>query len=695
MNDAFNYLHPALRYHVVNTLGWTGLRPTQIDAIYPIQDGENAILLAPTAGGKTEAVALPLLSRMAAQGWQGLSVLYVCPLRALLNNLEARLHRYAAFIGRRVGVWHGDVSPSVRRSILKEPPDLLLTTPESLEAIMISSRIDHAALLRDVHAVVVDELHAFASDDRGWHLLFLLERIERLAARHLQRVGLSATIGNPDELLSWLTRGRAGRIVGRSQHSKAGDVTTDYVASVPNAVKVLSRVFKGERRLVFADSRSRVEQVAAGLRSAGVRTFVSHASVSGDERRQAEAAFAAEDDCVIVATSTLELGLDVGDLDRVVQIGAPSRVGSFLQRMGRTGRRPDMRRNCLILATDEDELITALAVTDLWHEGFVERVLPPPRPTHLYAQQVMALILQERGIALSEVRKWLGSVANEVPEADRISVVQHMLEIGILSDDAGIIGIGPHGERAFGRRNFMGLVAAFAEPLLLTVDHAGMELGTIHPASLVGPSKVVSPVILLGGRSWKVTNVDWPHHRVSVVPVPGGGKSRWLGGVRMLSAKICRAAEKIIAGAEPRCLLSQRATNQLAELRERLTFVDGISLPIVADNQESVRIWSFGGGLASASIAEAARAKDLPTIAFDDFSLTVRASDIAQVAAVIGATDAGSAHPALPKDLSNELKFSLCLPTAISEAVLIARTSVPDDVADIVPRPRKTVRIPI
>ena len=165
-----------------------------------------------------------------------------------------------------------------------------------------------------------------------------------------------------------------------------------------NAVTVISRLHRGERRLVFADSRARVEELAAGLRQAGVSTFVSHASLSLDERRQAEAAFAEEPDCVIVATSTLELGIDVGDLDRVIQVGAPPSVASFLQRMGRTGRRPGTTRNCLFLATEDEELLTCLALASLWREGKVEAVLAPPKPAHIFAQQVMALALQLGGV---------------------------------------------------------------------------------------------------------------------------------------------------------------------------------------------------------------------------------------------------------------------------------------------------------
>ena len=138
--NPFESLHAALRYHIVNTLGWGDLRPTQTEAIAPIHGGEDVLLLAPTAGGKTEAAFLPLLSRAATESWTGLSVLYVCPLKALLNNLEPRLARYAGFLGRRVGVWHGDVGDSARKRMLADMPDVILTTPESIEAILISTR---------------------------------------------------------------------------------------------------------------------------------------------------------------------------------------------------------------------------------------------------------------------------------------------------------------------------------------------------------------------------------------------------------------------------------------------------------------------------------------------------------------------------------------------------------------------------
>lgn len=455
---------------------------------------------------------------------------------------------------------------------------------------------------------------------------------------------------------------------------------------------MLSRLHRGERRLIFADSRSRVEVIAGGLRAAGVRTFVSHASLSVDERRQAEAAFATEPNCAIVATSTLELGLDVGDLDRVVQVGAPPSVASFLQRMGRTGRRSGTTRNCLFLATNDAELLAALAITLLWSEGVVEPVTAPALPAHIYAQQVMALALQEGGITRPDLIAWLGDAADSVPVDVREAVLRHMFAMEILAEDSGVIGLGARGEREFGRRHFSDLVAAFSSPLLLAIHHGALELGTVHPASLARRPGEPASILMLGGRSWRVVDVDWPRRRASVVPAEGGGRSRWIGGGRLLPSSICRAEERVIAGAEPGCRLSRRAAERLSEIREGLEFVDGRSLPLVADGGE-VTAWLFAGGLVSASIARALTEGSISVAGWDDVSVTARIGDIETLSGAMGKVNTATARPALPDDLVTALKFGLCLPTDVAEAVIVARTSDPEEVAGAISRPQCRIRI--
>lgn len=244
--NAFEQLHPALQYHIVNSLGWSSLRPTQLEAIEPIQQGVHCLLLAPTAGGKTEAAIIPILSRMLSEEWTGVSVLYVCPIKALLNNLELRLTHYAGLVGRSVGVWHGDISQARKQKALKAPPDILLTTPESLEGMLISTRVERLAWFTNLRTVVVDELHAFAGDDRGWHLRSILSRLDRYMPKPLQRIGLSATVSNPTELLTWFAPYGERRVVGSASVSTDADVTIDYVGSLENAATVISRLHHGQ-----------------------------------------------------------------------------------------------------------------------------------------------------------------------------------------------------------------------------------------------------------------------------------------------------------------------------------------------------------------------------------------------------------------------------------------------------------------
>ena len=508
---AFDRLHPALQHHIVNSLGWRDLREVQSLSIEAYFSGANLVILAPTAGGKTESVFFPVISQMLDESWPGISILYVSPIKALLNNQQERLDKYMRLVGRTAALWHGDTPKGEKRRIISEQPDCLLTTPESLEVMLVSQKVDHHEFFMNVRVVVIDELHAFAGDDRGWHLLAVLARIGRIAERDIQRIGLSATVGNPKEMLEWLSSGseRPQQVVWpQSSESKQPDVQLDYVGSLANAAAVISKLHQGEKRLVFCDSRSRVEQLAVSLRQSDIDTFVSHSSLGIDERRQAEEAFAQRTNCVIVATSALELGLDVGDLDRVIQIDAPLNVSSFLQRMGRTGRREEMVRNCLFLATNDEGLLRGAALIELFRRGYVEPVQSPPCPYHILAQQLMALILQERGIGKSQWFPWVANVSSfaEMTPEHVNELVEFMITKGIIWSDDGILAFAPEGEATFGRRNFMDLLSVFTSPPLFNVMSGQKELGNVHESTFY--SREEGPTILvLAGRSWKTKHL--------------------------------------------------------------------------------------------------------------------------------------------------------------------------------------------
>ena len=662
----FDQLHPAMQYHVVNSLGWSTLRPTQLAAIAPIHAGTHCLLLAPTAGGKTEAAAIPMLSRMLREEWPAASVLYICPIKALLNNLEQRLSYYAGLVGRRVEVWHGDISQSRKQRALKDAPDILLTTPESVEAMLISTRVGQQAWFGNLQAVIVDELHAFAADDRGWHLRSVLHRLDQYLKRPLQRVGLSATVSNPQELLDWLAPLGKREVVGSASVSTDAEVTIDHVASLENAATVIARLHRGQKRLVFCDSRSSAEQLSSMLRAHEVRTFLSHASLSASERRQAETAFTEEKDCVIVATSTLELGIDVGDLDRVIQIDAPSTVSSFLQRMGRTGRRGDGKRNCLFLTTNDNAFLLALGITQRWSEAWVEAAITPAKPWPIVAQQAMVATLERGELPTHELADVLAGSFPELAKAQIRQLVEHMVQIEYLDRSEAIVRVGPCLEREFGRGHYRDLLASFSGSMLLTGKHGNAEVGYIDPTVLTGEQE--NRLILLAGRSWRVTGIEWSKKTVWLEPAKEGGKARWMGGARSLSREVCQGIRTVLAeGAPALVTLSERAKTALQFLRDDMIISPGTHFIASRQNEATVRTWTFAGTRANRTFARSAAGTG-SKVKFDALSVQAPASLL---------VPAQGAKFELTDDELNvfaeAIKFSFCMPKNLLAETVVAR----------------------
>ena len=689
---SFDRLHPVLAHHIVNTLGWRSLRPLQQESIGPLLDGEDTVLLAPTAGGKTEAAVFPLFTAMEQRGATGLSMIYVCPLKALLNNLLPRLEDYAGWLGRRVALWHGDVSGPRRQAILRDPPDVLLTTPESVEAMLVSVKVDHRRLFAGVRTIVVDEVHAFAGDDRGWHLIAVLERLTELAAHPIQRVGLSATVGNPDELLTWLQGAAAGSRPARVVAPKvavgasAPDIEVDYVGSVDNAARVIAALHRGEKRLVFCDSRARVEELGAALRANGVTTFLSHASLSVDDRRQAEAAFADARDCVIVSTSTLELGIDVGDLDRVIQIDAPGSVASFLQRLGRTGRRPGNRRNCLFLAIRKEQVLATAGLLLLWSEGFVEPVSAPPEPRHIVAQQIMALCLQEKVIGDHLWSQWWHGLPLFGDSARPI--IAHLVSSGFLEQDGGMLFIGPEAEKRFGHRHFMDLTAVFTAPPQFTVLSGRNEIGQLDPMILVEPREGPR-LVLLGGRTWRITWIDWKRRRCFAEVADGPGRALWTSlTTRGAAFSLTRAMRDVVLGADPPVRLSPRAVSALADIRDDYRNAVHPGGTMITRKGSDLRWWTWGGYRVNATLLASIGDLGDQSQRVDGLFVRLR-EDLTrdEWRAGIAACEGRLCLPDVDERAVAGLKFSAALPRRLAEATLAMRLADLDGAANVLREP--------
>jgi ATP-dependent Lhr-like helicase len=406
----------------------------------------------------------------------------------------------------------------------------------------------------------------------------VLDRLEHLTGRPLQRVGLSATVGNPDHLMTWLQGPHAGvrptELVAGSGGVAAPsvvsavaplvDVTLDHVGGIAGAATVIAALHAGEKRLVFCETRRAAEALALELRERGVQTFVSHSSLSRDERRQSEQAFAEARDCVIVATSTLELGVDVGDLDRMIQIDAPRTVASFLQRLGRTGRRADTHRKALLLTTRPDSLLQAAGLLLLWSRGFVESITAPPQPLHIAAQQILAICL-ERRVTRSELLERWG--VHALAGGRAAELLARLESDGHLARDGAQVFVGPETERQFGRRHFLELLSVFTAAPEFTVNHGREELGTVDPFVLTRKVEGAR-VVVLAGRSWRVTHVDWRRHRCYVEEWDQGAPMRWSGDTPPLSFELCRAQRDVVLGIDPPVTLSRRAVEALASVRE-------------------------------------------------------------------------------------------------------------------------------
>jgi ATP-dependent helicase Lhr and Lhr-like helicase len=485
---------------------------------------------------------------------------------------------------------------------------VLLITPESLEAMMMSRRVPARELLGSVRAVVIDEVHAFADDDRGAHLSALLERLTRFCGRDVQRIGLSATVGNPEEILAWLqgSSRRPQAFVNPPKPPRSPDIELDYVAHLHNAALVIKTLHPGKKRLVFVDSRRSAEELGKLLLEQDVTAHVIHGSLSVSQRRDAERAFEHGQDCVIVATSALELGIDVGDLDHVLQIDSPPSVASFLQRMGRTGRRPDTVSNCTFLLTKEDAMLRAAAVIRLFRAGFVEAVRPSRRAAHIYAHQVMALVIQGGGMNRIDIAVWLRGVSafQNLTPAECDSILDHMVHNEILSEDAGRLSLGSEGEKRYGRANFRELYAVFDVPRLVSVHWNLEELGTVDAKFLMSLHSEEQGFgsFVLGARPWQIKHVDWERGRCIVEPAPDGRAARWNGSPRYLSYELCQTMKALLLGADEDPAWSSRAKHIIEGARAAHAFLDPEGTTFL-ESPEEVTWHTYAGGAANQLLA--------------------------------------------------------------------------------------------
>lgn len=626
--SVFHQFPERLQHAIAHVLGFSSLRPVQEVAGEAILAGKNAVVLAPTAGGKTEASIFPVIAGLMNEPPHGVGALYVAPIKALLNNQEVRLGQYTQMVGMDRFVWHGDASQNEKNQFLRRPCELLMTTPESLEVMLVSRRVPVGRLFRDLRFVVVDEVHAFAGTDRGAHLMSVIERLQLVAERDIQRIGLSATVGNPEQIARWLcgSSAREGCVVDPAKGPAKRQIKIQLKEDVADFAREAARESSGKKSLFFCQSRSVAEQVADHMRGASVEVFVHHGSVSKEERKAAEERFASGSNACIVCTSTLELGIDVGGLDLTFQANAPSTVSSFLQRMGRTGRREGTVANMSFLCENAVSVVQDVAICLLAAEKWVEPVKDEQRCWPVLVHQLLAMTFEHGGV--SRERCWY--VLSKVPDFGGITkeeydlLIAHMLREEYLFESGGLLSMGLQAERVFGKKNFQELYAVFSSPVLYRVHtETGRDIGSLEQNFV---DRLVDSMssFLLGGRAWLVNHVNHEERIVRVQPAPYGKKPSWGGFVpQHLGFELCQKMKEVLTSDVDYPFVDEQGKRAITEWREEIGALlnrRGVGL---IEESNVVTWWTFAGGRINHTLKYALETEQAWKIQADNFCVNI------------------------------------------------------------------------
>ena len=422
MSRVFSRLHPSLS-KALDEKGWNAT-PVQERVIPDIMEGKDRLVIAPTGSGKTMAGILPLFHRCLSEEWPSLSMVYITPLRALNRDVDRRLRELAAAVGLRVDVRHGDTSQAQRAKQTRNPPNLLVTTPETFQLMFSGKNL--RAMLSTVQAVVVDEVHDLAASERGWQLGVGLARLEALAGHAVQRLGLSATVGNPEAVAHWLSPGKAQPLITTGHRATELTVESPYptpedeINSVESALspkqhasyRHLCDILRTQAPcLVFVNSRSDAETLSTRLQSMApdLKIGVHHGSLAAETRQQMEDELRDGTLAGLVCTSSLELGIDVGSVRRIVQVHSPKSVDRMLQRVGRADHRLGGVGRGHVISWDVDHLLESAVVAQRAMNGDIEPVVWRKRPGVIAANQLVLMAHCFKAVSIDEATRLIAA----------------------------------------------------------------------------------------------------------------------------------------------------------------------------------------------------------------------------------------------------------------------------------------------
>jgi ATP-dependent Lhr-like helicase len=609
MSAAFAKLHPKIQEAIWNE-SWDELRPLQVDAIEAVLESkDDLILAAATASGKTEAAFLPILSQIAAEPADSVQALYISPLKALINDQFRRLEDLCAYADIPVHRWHGDVSATDKQHLRKSPAGVLLITPESLESQFINYDRQLARIYAHLQYVVIDELHAFLSNVRGIHLRSLLARLNIAAGVTPRRVGLSATIGDfgPAQAFLCASAPSTVRVMeDRSQRKELRVGVKGYVESAgagesngsdgtsrspPTGLAAIAadiaQRFRSASNLIFCNSRRQTELLADKLRALAELEhwprnpfLLHHGSLSRELREDAERELKSGEPVTAICTSTLEMGIDLGAVRAIGQVGPTWTVTSLVQRLGRSGRREGEAQVLRLYTLDEavterssltdrlfPELVRAIALLELHREQWLE---PPEQDRFHFStciHQVLSVLRQTGGASAAHLHDVLcrRGAFERIDQPQFAALLRGLATKQLVEQiPTGELILAPLGERIVESRDFY---AAFASRIEYQVDHDGQAIGVLPQDSIPAEGEF----LLLAGRRWRVNLVDHNSKRVLVTPAKGWKQPRFAGGIGGIHPTVTQRMRQVLSEDAGYPFLNVPATELLADARQ--TFI--------------------------------------------------------------------------------------------------------------------------
>ncbi|MEA5619530.1 DEAD/DEAH box helicase [Cronbergia sp. UHCC 0137] len=566
-NRTFSRLAPFIQEYIYHH-NWIELRPVQIAACEVIFNTDAHLLIAAaTAAGKTEAAFLPILTLLHENPPSSIGALYIGPIKALINDQFERLNDLLKTADIPVCSWHGDVAQSRKHNLLKNPQGILQITPESLESLLINKNQQLIRLFGDLRFVIIDEIHAFMGSERGVQIICQLQRLARLTKTQPRRIGLSATLGDYSMAEKWLSLGTDKLVITPIIEVEKRQIKLAiehfYVEKEVEESKYEQYIFnlsKARKCLIFANNRTQTESIIASLRQVATKQgfsdiyHVHHGSICASLRQAAENAMREPNQpAVTAATLTLELGIDIGYLERVIQLESPLSVASFLQRLGRSGRRGESADMRFVCAEEEPladaslpeqipwQLLQCIAIIQLYlEERWLEPIKPIKYPLSLLYHQTMSILAAMEELsphALAQQVLTLTPFA-AISQDDYKLLLRYLIDINhIQKTEQGKLMIGLAGEKVVNQFQFYGV---FADNHEYVVKQGSTAIGSIVIPPAVGNQ------FALAGRSWEVLDVDFQKKVIFVKQGEGKSTIYWRGGSGTIHTRILQRMRQVL-----------------------------------------------------------------------------------------------------------------------------------------------------